>query len=48
MYFNIAYAIVLVIFYINFAVTLRKLIMTPLTPIGLWPVISYKYGAPSL
>ena len=40
-YFNIFYMI-FIIFYIIFAVKLRELIMTPLTPIGLWPVISYE------
>jgi hypothetical protein len=30
-----------IIFHINVTVTLRNLIMTPLTPIGPWPVILY-------
>ena len=32
------------VFYINFAVKLRKLIMTPLTPIALWAGYSYIYS----
>ena len=42
MHFNILciiFYIIFIILYINFAGKLRKLIMTPLTPIGPWPVI---------
>ena len=47
MYFNICY-IIFIVFYISFTVKNRTLIVTPLTPIGLWPVISYFISAPSL